>query len=78
MNSGGASGAEEREFDAFFEAHYSEVRRFALRRVENRDAAEDVLAETFAIAWRRRQRIPEPALPWLFAICHWVIANRQR
>jgi RNA polymerase sigma factor (sigma-70 family) len=73
-----ASGSEEHEFDALFVAHYSELRRFVLRRIENRGAAEDVLAETFAIAWRRRKLTPDPALPWLFGICHKVIANHRR
>jgi RNA polymerase sigma-70 factor (ECF subfamily) len=73
-----SSGPGEREFDALFEAYYPELRRFVLRRIENRGAAEDVLAETFAIAWRRRKLTPDPALPWLFGICHKVIANHRR
>ena len=75
---GGSSGADEQAFNAMFEAHYAELRRFVLRRVENWTAAEDVLAETFATAWRRRDRTPDPALPWLFGICHNVIANNRR
>jgi RNA polymerase sigma-70 factor, ECF subfamily len=75
---GGTSGPDEPAFNALFEAHYSELRRFVLRRVENWTAAEDVLAETFAIAWRRRESTPDPALPWLFGICHNVIANHRR
>lgn len=72
------SGFNEREFDALFDAHYPELRRYVLRRVENRDGADDVLAETFATAWRRRDQMPQPALPWLFGICHKVIANHRR
>jgi RNA polymerase sigma-70 factor (ECF subfamily) len=49
-----------------------------VRRIEDGDGADDVLAETFAIAWRRRDQMPEPALPWLFGITHRVIANRRR
>ena len=78
MGSRGAPGAERQEFDALFEAHYAELRRFVLRRIENHAAAEDVLAETFATAWRRREATPDPALPWLFGICHKVIANHRR
>jgi RNA polymerase sigma-70 factor (ECF subfamily) len=78
MASVGASGPDERAFDALFDAHYSDLRRFVLRRIENRDAAGDILAETFAIAWRRRVDTPEAALPWLFGICHRVIANHRR
>jgi RNA polymerase sigma factor (sigma-70 family) len=78
MGREGRSELNEREFDALFEAHYSELRRYTLRRVEDRAGAEDVLAETFATAWRRREQMPEPALPWLFGICHKVIANHRR
>jgi RNA polymerase sigma-70 factor (ECF subfamily) len=65
-------------FDACFEAHYAEVLAYAMRRVEQRATAEDVLAETFAVAWRRRDAIPAPALPWLYAIAARVIANQMR
>jgi len=65
-------------FDDLFEAHYPELRRYVVRRVEDRGGAEDVLAETFAIAWRRRKQMPEPPLPWLFGICRKVIANNRR
>ncbi len=51
---------------------------FAARRVSGRESAEDVVADTFAIAWRRRDRIPEEALPWLYAIAANVIANQYR
>ena len=65
-------------FDDLFEAHYPELRRYVVRRVEDRGGAEDVLAETFAIAWRRRKQMPEPPLAWLFGICRKVIANNRR
>src|SRR5215211_4883851 len=66
------------EFDALFGRHYPELRRYVVRRIEDHDGAEDVLAETFATAWRRRDQLPDPALPWLFGITHRVIANRRR
>jgi len=65
-------------FDACFEAHYSDVLAYAIRRVEDRATAEDVLAETFAVAWRRREAIPEAPLPWLYGIAARIIANQQR
>jgi RNA polymerase sigma factor (sigma-70 family) len=78
MGRGGWSAAEEQEFNALFEANYAELRRFVLRRVESRASAEDVLAETFSAAWRRRDQGRETALPWLYGICHNVIANHRR
>jgi len=69
---------DEREFDASFGDHYPELRRYVMRRLGDGRGAEDVLAETFAIAWRRRDQMPEPPLPWLFGICHKVLANHRR
>jgi len=65
-------------FERCFHAHYADVLAFALRRVEGRAAAEDAAAETFGVAWRRREVLPEPALPWLYAIAFRVIANQRR
>jgi len=65
-------------FDRCFQAHYADLLRFAARRVRDAAEAEDVLAETFAVAWRRRDSIPDPALPWLFGVARRVLANRRR
>src|SRR3954451_24265388 len=69
---------DESAFDASFGDHYPELRRYVMRRLEDGGGVEDVLAETFAIAWRRRDRRPEPPLPWLFGICLKVLANHRR
>lgn len=65
-------------FERCFREHYADVLAFSLRRVSGRETAEDMVAETFAVAWRRRDRIPEPALPWLYAVALRVIANQYR
>ncbi len=65
-------------FERCFRDHYARVLAFAMRRVPGRDIAEDVAADTFAVAWRRRDRIPDPTLPWLYAIAANVIANQYR
>jgi RNA polymerase sigma factor (sigma-70 family) len=65
-------------FERCFRDHYADVLAFSLRRISNREAAEDAASETFAVAWRRRDRIPDPALPWLYAIALRVIANQYR
>jgi RNA polymerase sigma-70 factor (ECF subfamily) len=41
-------------------------------------AAQDVVADTFLVAWRRWSEMPEAALPWLFVVARNTIANRQR
>jgi RNA polymerase sigma factor (sigma-70 family) len=68
---------EERLFEACFRGYASRVHTFALRRVDPA-AAEDVTAETFSIAWRRRGEMPAEALPWLYSIARGVLANEQR
>ena len=65
-------------FEGCFRDHYAQVLAFSMRRVSGREIAEDVVADTFAVAWRRRDRIPDPALPWLYAIAGHVIANQYR
>lgn len=65
-------------FERCFRDHYAEILAFSLRRLPSRQSAEDVAAETFAVAWRRRGRIPDPALPWLYAVARRVIANQYR
>lgn len=58
--------------------HSDAVYRYALRRVASREDAEDVLVEVFAVAWRRRESVPEPALPWLYRTAGNVVAHVLR
>jgi RNA polymerase sigma-70 factor (ECF subfamily) len=37
-----------------------------------------VVEETFLIAWRRLDRVPEDALPWLYTTARNVVANEIR
>ena len=37
-----------------------------------------MVAETFAIAWRRLDDIPDHAIPWLLGTARRVLANRRR
>jgi RNA polymerase sigma factor (sigma-70 family) len=50
---------------------------YAARRVGS-ERAEDITAETFLVAWRRRSDIPETPLPWLYGVARKVIANEVR
>lgn len=66
-------------FVALFETHWGDVYRFARRRLRGDDAAHDVAAETFTVAWRRLDSIPAGhALPWLYRTAGNVLANRAR
>jgi RNA polymerase sigma-70 factor (ECF subfamily) len=74
----GAAVDVEAEFTALFAAHYPELLRFAVRRV-GADAAPDVVADVFLVAWRRRSDLPTdaPAL-WLFGVAGRVVRNHLR
>jgi RNA polymerase sigma-70 factor, ECF subfamily len=65
-------------FEDCFDRHYLQIFAFAVRRVRGHASAEEIVADTFAVAWRRRDLIPDPALPWLFAIAANVVANQRR
>lgn len=68
----------EARFDACFRAYYAEVLAYALRRLGERSAAEDVAAQTFAVAWRRLSALPADPLPWLFGVARHVVRNETR
>ena len=64
-------------FEAIFAAHYGDVHRYALRRAEP-PLAEEIVNETFLVAWRRFDDVPAEPLPWLYATAAHVLANRRR
>ncbi|HEX7058234.1 MAG TPA: sigma-70 family RNA polymerase sigma factor [Solirubrobacterales bacterium] len=70
--------AVEHRFEGCFRDHYAAILAFAVRRLPDRATAEDVVSETFAVAWRRRDVIPEEPLPWLYGIALRVVANQRR
>lgn len=71
---------DEAAFRTFFAAQFNDVWRFARRRCSSADQADDVAAETFAVAWRRRNDLPPggEARLWLFGTARLVLANQRR
>jgi RNA polymerase sigma-70 factor (ECF subfamily) len=67
-----------RQFEAIFSACYPRVLGYAIRRTDDRDAAEEAVSETFLIAWRRLDAVPADALPWLLGVARKVLANQRR
>jgi DNA-directed RNA polymerase specialized sigma24 family protein len=66
---------------ALFEAHYEAVLNYARRRTAQLADAEDVVADTFVVAWRRLNDLPvETAerLPWLLGIARRILLNQRR
>lgn len=64
--------------ETLYKGHADRVLRYAQRRVPAHDA-EEVVAQTFLVAWRRVREVPQDdPLPWLFGIARNVIRNLQR
>jgi RNA polymerase sigma-70 factor, ECF subfamily len=68
--------AREARFNGLFDAHYSALRAYAWRR--DPSSADDVVAETFVVAWRRLDDVPADALPWLIGVARKVRMNMLR
>jgi RNA polymerase sigma-70 factor, ECF subfamily len=64
-------------FTRLYDQHYAAVFGYAVTRAGYR-LAEEVASETFAIAWRRRDDIPEAALPWLLVVARNVARDQFR
>ncbi|MDQ0767067.1 RNA polymerase sigma factor [Streptomyces canus] len=73
-------------FEALVQAAAEPLRRFLLRRTDA-DTAEDVLAETLLVLWRRIDEVPlasgrlidpDEVLPWCYGVARGCLANAQR
>jgi RNA polymerase sigma factor (sigma-70 family) len=72
--------SKDQEFARVVATHRHAITRYALRRLDDRDAVEDLAAEVFVVVWRRFDDLPKPdeQLFWLYAIAGRVLANVQR
>jgi RNA polymerase sigma-70 factor, ECF subfamily len=66
-----------RVFESVFDAHSADVAAYLRRRVSPQ-VADDVLADTFLVAWRRVGEMPARPLPWLLGIARKTLANHLR
>ena len=53
------------------------LRRFLARRTDP-DTAEDVLAETLLVCWRRAAELPDEPLPWAYGVARNCLRNAER
>ena len=66
------------EFAVVYSRYLPAVSAYLARRVE-RDAVDDLAADVFAIAWRKRAAVTEgEELPWLYRIASYLVANHRR
>jgi len=66
-------------FEAFYRRRYQEIAAYVRRKVTD-DAADDVIANVFTVAWRRFGDMPGPPQdrPWLFAVARNSISDHYR
>lgn len=66
------------DFATVYSAHLPAISRYLARRVE-RQHVEDLAADVFAVAWRKRDSVTAgEELPWLYRIAANLVANHRR
>ena len=75
----GIATQSEQRYRRLFDRHHREVYAYCRRRTDAATAA-DAAAETFTVAWRRFDDVPdgEAALRWLYGVARRVLANEFR
>lgn len=70
----------EDRFRSLVESTEAAILSYALRRVPSREDAADVVAETFLVAWRRIDQVPNgaDARLWVFGVARNQVANLNR
>lgn len=64
-------------FVALYRAYQPQVLAYARRRLSEMDA-QDVVADTFVVAWRQLGAAPPDPLPWLYRIAANATSNQRR
>lgn len=60
-----------------FATHHDAVRRYVVRR-QSGALVDDAIADSFLVAWRRLEEIPERTLPWLLGVARRALADQRR
>lgn len=75
----GFGDQDEAAFRRLFESAYRPLLAYARRRTDTVADAEEVVAETLLVAWRRpRELLRDDPLPWLYGVARRVLANQRR
>lgn len=72
--------ARRERFEQVFAAHREAVLGYLRRRTDSGHDAADLVADTFLVAWRRLDDVPQgpQARPWLYGVARRVLANHRR
>ncbi len=74
-----ATAEQEEAFCDAYHTYYPHVFRYLRRRTDEQSAM-DATADTFLVAWRRRNDMPgeTSCLPWLYGVARRVLSNQRR
>jgi RNA polymerase sigma-70 factor, ECF subfamily len=67
----------ESRLESLFHRHYRDVWAYVRRRAEP-ELVDDVVAETFLVAWRRLADVPDDARPWLLGVARKTLSTQRR
>jgi RNA polymerase sigma factor (sigma-70 family) len=72
--------ADRARFEALYASCHKAILGYVLRRVAQPEDGADVIAETFLVAWRRLDDVPEgeEARLWLYGVARRALANQRR
>lgn len=67
-------------FEEMYRAHYRKVAVYVARRTRSTEDADDVVASTFLVAWRRIDDLANADRPlaWLYAVAHRTLLSHWR
>lgn len=64
-------------FTTLYDTHQRQVYGYAVSRA-GRQVADEIVSDTFLVAWRRFGELPEVALPWLLGVARNLIREQAR
>lgn len=68
------------EFENLYAEHFERISRYCVRCCDNAEEADDVVAQTFTVAWRRRGEFlnADSPLAWLYGVAKNNMNNSAR
>jgi RNA polymerase sigma-70 factor (ECF subfamily) len=63
-------------FATLYKARYGAIHAYASRRV-GVEAADEIAADTFLVAWRRFEALPSEPLPWLYGVARNIVMRHH-
>jgi RNA polymerase sigma-70 factor (ECF subfamily) len=65
------------QFTALYDAYNRQVYGYAVT-CADRQSADEIVGDTFLVAWRRFDEMPDPPLPWLLGVARNLARDRVR